>query len=188
MDFSLVDEHVGVAAEDRDDVAGERPRAVDAARVRRDHSRDALLTDFGKATLDDRYLLPGESYQDLFARVASAFGDDAAHSQRLYDYISRLWFMPATPVLSNGGTTRGLPISCFLNGGLIGSFALTGCIASTAIDIVTLPVRAAGAAVDAVTTSQSEADQKRGRELRKREEREGREARKAARKRAREDR
>jgi ribonucleoside-diphosphate reductase alpha chain len=83
--------------------------------VRIDRARDALLTDFGKATLDDRYLLPGESYQDLFARVASAYGDDAAHAQRIYDYISRLWFMPATPVLSNGGTTRGLPISCFLN-------------------------------------------------------------------------
>jgi ribonucleoside-diphosphate reductase alpha chain len=83
--------------------------------VRVDRSRDALLTDFGRATLDDRYLLPGEGYQDLFARVASFYGDDAAHAQRLYDYISRLWFMPATPVLSNGGTERGLPISCFLN-------------------------------------------------------------------------
>ncbi|MBM3591555.1 MAG: ribonucleoside-diphosphate reductase subunit alpha [Alphaproteobacteria bacterium] len=83
--------------------------------VRIDRTRDALLTDFGRATLDDRYLLPGESYQDLFARVASAYGDDAAHAQRIYDYISKLWFMPATPVLSNGGTTRGLPISCFLN-------------------------------------------------------------------------
>ncbi len=80
-----------------------------------DHSRDALLTDFGKDTLQDRYLLPGESYQDLFVRVASAYADDAAHAQRLYDYISRLWFMPATPVLSNGGTGRGLPISCYLN-------------------------------------------------------------------------
>ena len=83
--------------------------------VQVDRSRDALLTDFGRATLDDRYLLPGESYQDLFARVASAYGDDGAHAQRIYDYISKLWFMPATPVLSNGGTTRGLPISCFLN-------------------------------------------------------------------------
>jgi ribonucleoside-diphosphate reductase alpha chain len=83
--------------------------------VRIDRSRDALLTDFGRATLDDRYLLPGESYQDLFARVASYYGDDAGHAQRLYDYISRMWFMPATPVLSNGGTNRGLPISCFLN-------------------------------------------------------------------------
>ncbi|GAN77023.1 ribonucleoside-diphosphate reductase subunit alpha [Acidisphaera rubrifaciens HS-AP3] len=83
--------------------------------VRVDRSRDSLLTDFGKATLDDRYLLPGEGYQDLFARVASFYGDSAAHAQRIYDYISKLWFMPATPVLSNGGTQRGLPISCFLN-------------------------------------------------------------------------
>ncbi|MDP5279768.1 ribonucleoside-diphosphate reductase subunit alpha [Sphingomonas sp. DG1-23] len=80
-----------------------------------DHSRDALLTEFGKETLRDRYLLPGETYQDLFVRVASAYSDDAAHAQRIYDYISKLWFMPATPVLSNGGTGRGLPISCFLN-------------------------------------------------------------------------
>lgn len=80
-----------------------------------DPSRDALLTDFGKETLQDRYLLPGESYQDLFARVAAAYADDAAHAQRIYDYVSKLWFMPATPVLSNGGTGRGLPISCYLN-------------------------------------------------------------------------
>ncbi|HEX3347215.1 MAG TPA: ribonucleoside-diphosphate reductase subunit alpha [Acetobacteraceae bacterium] len=83
--------------------------------VRTDRSRDALLTDFGRATLDDRYLLPEETYQDLFARVASYYGDDQGHAQRIYDYISRFWFMPATPVLSNGGTNRGLPISCFLN-------------------------------------------------------------------------
>jgi ribonucleoside-diphosphate reductase alpha chain len=83
--------------------------------VQTDAARDALLTDFGKDTLKDRYLLPGESYQDLFARVASAYADDQAHAQRVYDYISRLWFMPATPVLSNGGTGRGLPISCYLN-------------------------------------------------------------------------
>src|SRR5690606_34419400 len=80
-----------------------------------DRNRDNLLTDFGKAVLEVLYLLPGESYQDLFARVASYYGDDQAHAQRLYDYISRLWFMPATPILSNGGTKRGLPISCFLN-------------------------------------------------------------------------
>ena len=83
--------------------------------VRVDRSRDSLITDFGRATLDDRYLLPGESYQDLFARVSSYYGEDAAHAQRIYDYMSKMWFMPATPILSNGGTTRGLPISCFLN-------------------------------------------------------------------------
>jgi ribonucleoside-diphosphate reductase alpha chain len=84
-------------------------------KVEVDRSRDALLTDFGKTTLEDRYLLQGESYQDMFARVATAYADDADHAQRVYDYISQLWFMPATPVLSNGGANRGLPISCFLN-------------------------------------------------------------------------
>ena len=84
-------------------------------RVEIDRSRDKLLTDFGKATLDDRYLLPGESYQDRFAAVASYYGDDNAHAQRIYNYMSKFWLMPSTPVLSNGGTDRGLPISCFLN-------------------------------------------------------------------------
>jgi len=84
-------------------------------RVTVDRSRDAKLTEFGKETLSDRYLMPGEGFQDLFARVAMHYADDSAHAQRLYDYISKLWFMPSTPVLSNGGTTRGLPISCFLN-------------------------------------------------------------------------
>ncbi len=91
-----------------------RPLKV-VEKVVTDPSRDALLTEFGKTTLQDRYLLPGESYQDMFARVATAFADDIGHAQRIYDYISKLWFMPATPVLSNGGAERGLPISCFLN-------------------------------------------------------------------------
>jgi len=83
--------------------------------IKIDRSRDTNLTDFGKATLTDRYLGPNESYQDLFARVASSYADDNLHAQRIYNYISNLWFMPSTPVLSNGGTKRGLPISCFLN-------------------------------------------------------------------------
>ena len=91
-----------------------RPLKV-VEKVVTDPSRDALLTEFGKTTLTDRYLLPGESYQDMFARVATAFADDIGHAQRIYDYMSKLWFMPATPVLSNGGAERGLPISCFLN-------------------------------------------------------------------------
>ncbi|MBN8827787.1 MAG: ribonucleoside-diphosphate reductase subunit alpha [Sphingobacteriia bacterium] len=85
------------------------------ADITTDKSRDELLTDFGKAVLIDRYLMEGESFQDLFARVALYYGDNPDHSQRLYDYMSKLWFMPATPILSNGGTSRGLPISCFLN-------------------------------------------------------------------------
>ena len=107
---------------------GERPQLQLVRKVEVDRSRDALLTDFGKTTLEDRYLLPGESYQDMFARVATAYADDAEHAQRIYDYISQLWFMPATPVLSNGGADRGLPISCFLNSvsdsleGIVGSW------------------------------------------------------------------
>ena len=83
--------------------------------IKIDRSRDSNLTEFGKATLSDRYLGANESYQDLFARVASYYGDNNLHAQRIYNYMSNLWFMPATPVLSNGGTKRGLPISCFLN-------------------------------------------------------------------------
>jgi ribonucleoside-diphosphate reductase alpha chain len=83
--------------------------------IKIDRSRDSNLTDFGRATLNDRYLGQNESYQDLFARVSSTYADNNLHAQRIYNYISNLWFMPATPVLSNGGTERGLPISCFLN-------------------------------------------------------------------------
>ncbi len=83
--------------------------------IKIDRSRDSNLTDFGKAVLKDRYLLEGEDYQDLFARVSSYYADDQKHADKMYDYMSKLWFMPATPILSNGGTDRGLPISCFLN-------------------------------------------------------------------------
>ncbi len=84
--------------------------------VKIDYSKDDLLDEFAHATLKDRYMVAGEnSPQEAFARAAEAFADDEAHAQRLYDYVSNLWFMFATPVLSNGGTNRGLPISCFLN-------------------------------------------------------------------------
>lgn len=83
--------------------------------IKIDYERENNLTDFGRATLAERYLLPGEKPQDAFARVARAYADNAEHAQRLYDYMSKLWFAPSTPVLVNGGAKRGLPISCFLN-------------------------------------------------------------------------
>src|SRR6516164_3443892 len=95
--------------------SADKPQLRLVSKVEVNRSRDDLLTDFGKTTLEDRYLLPGESYQDMFARVATAYADDADHAQRIYDYISNLWLMGSTPVLSNGGAGRGLPISCFLN-------------------------------------------------------------------------
>jgi len=92
------------------------PNLVQYKEITIDLSRDNNLTDFGKVILADRYMLPEEkSPQELFGRVAIAFADDIKHAQRIYDYLSNLWFMGATPVLSNGGTDRGLPISCFLN-------------------------------------------------------------------------
>ena len=80
------------------------------------YNRDNYLSEFSIKTLEDRYLLDNEtSPQEVFARAAVAFSDDESHAQRLYDYASKLWFMFSTPILSNGGTKRGLPISCFLN-------------------------------------------------------------------------
>ena len=81
-----------------------------------DYRRDNYLSEFSKKTLQDRYMIDGEvSPQDAFARAAKTFASNEDHAQRLYDYASKLWFMFSTPVLSNGGTKRGLPISCFLN-------------------------------------------------------------------------
>src|ERR1700730_16738643 len=101
--------------------AAPRPRPADrpplqlVRKVEIDRSRDALLTDFGKTTLEDRYLLAGESYQDMFARVATAYADDADHAQRVYDYVPKLASLPPPRVLSKGGAGGGLPVSCFLN-------------------------------------------------------------------------
>jgi len=80
------------------------------------NDRDNLLTDFGKTTLKDRYLLPEEtSPQEAFMRAAKAYSDNEEMANRIYDYASKMWFMYSTPILSNGGTGRGMPISCFLN-------------------------------------------------------------------------
>lgn len=81
-----------------------------------DLDRDARISDIGMATLQDRYMLPDEvSPQEVFARTATQFGTDEAHAQRIYDYASKGWFTPSTPILTNAGTSRGMPISCFLN-------------------------------------------------------------------------
>jgi ribonucleoside-diphosphate reductase alpha chain len=113
-DVATLIEDVAVESVSKGTITDSRSR-LEPYPLIKDDTRDALLTEFGKDTLKDRYLLPGETYQDLFVRVASAYADDQEHAQRIYDYISKLWFMPATPVLSNGGTGRGLPISCYLN-------------------------------------------------------------------------
>ena len=81
-----------------------------------DYSKDALLSDAGLRILKDRYLTEEEnSPQDAFYRVSKTFSDDTAMADRIYSYVSNLWFMFSTPILTNGGTKRGMPISCFLN-------------------------------------------------------------------------
>ncbi|HTK60323.1 MAG TPA: ribonucleotide reductase N-terminal alpha domain-containing protein, partial [Candidatus Baltobacteraceae bacterium] len=84
--------------------------------------RNVLLTFFGLENLRDRYFLKDatgrivEDPQMFFSRVACGMArGQAEHAQRLYDAMSLNWFMPATPVLTNTYTNRGLPISCFLN-------------------------------------------------------------------------
>ena len=86
-----------------------------------DLNREDDLSKFSINTLQDRYFWENETYaQQAFAR-ASVFGatykgyTDYDHAQRLYNYASVCWFMFSTPRLSNGGTSRGLPISSFLN-------------------------------------------------------------------------
>ena len=86
-----------------------------------DYDKEKKLDKFSLDTLKDRYFLDGETHaQEAFARAA-VFGatfkgeTDFELAQRLYNYSSDLWFMFSTPILSNGGTSRGLPISCFLN-------------------------------------------------------------------------
>ena len=86
-----------------------------------DYDREKDFDKFSIDTLKDRYFWDNETHaQEALAR-ASVFGatfkgeTDYEMAQRLYEYSSNRWFMFSTPILSNGGTTRGLPISCFLN-------------------------------------------------------------------------
>ena len=86
-----------------------------------DYNKEKKLDKFSLDTLQDRYFWENETHaQEAFARAAvfaaTYKGEtDFELAQRLYEYSSDLWFMFSTPILSNGGTTRGLPISCFLN-------------------------------------------------------------------------
>ena len=89
--------------------------------IKINYDADKKFSEFSLETLKDRYFWRDETHaQEAFAR-ASIFGatykgiTDYDLAQRLYDYANNNWFMFSTPILSNGGTTRGLPISCFLN-------------------------------------------------------------------------
>lgn len=81
-----------------------------------DKNRDKLFDELGRKRLEESYLKPGEtSPQHRYAYVAKVFGSDKEHKQRLYDYMSKHWLSPATPILTYDENKKGLPISCFLN-------------------------------------------------------------------------
>jgi ribonucleoside-diphosphate reductase alpha chain len=90
--------------------------------IKLDYSRDKYITFFGLETLRDRYFLKDgkgvicEDIQMFFARVSAGIArGDKELAQSLYDLMSKNWFMPATPILTNSATSRGAQISCFLN-------------------------------------------------------------------------
>lgn len=151
-----------------------------------DYSRDSLLTDFGKATVEDRYLWKDEDTQKMYARAAHAGADSPEHAQRMYGYFSKHWATPPTPGLTNAGTDRGLEISCYLNEvpdnrkGIFNTFAENGELAANGGGIGTYwgRVRGIGARVkgggkssgvvpflkiqDSVTLGISQGNQRRG--------------------------
>jgi len=71
------------------------------------------LHSMSKALYEDTYFLPNEDYEGWLDRVARSYQNDEAHGTRMKEYISNYWFHPSTPISSNAGTDRGLPISCF---------------------------------------------------------------------------
>ncbi len=71
------------------------------------------LPAFSQALYKETYFLPDEDYPQWLDRVSSAYQNDPEHGRRMRSYIQNLWMHPSTPISSNAGTDRGLPISCF---------------------------------------------------------------------------
>lgn len=75
------------------------------------------LTEEGFKTLSNGYLLPNETPRTMYKRVAKAVADKLPKhlniENKVYDYIWKNWICLSTPVASNLGTDRGLPVSCF---------------------------------------------------------------------------
>jgi ribonucleoside-diphosphate reductase alpha chain len=72
------------------------------------------LPDISKVLYKETYFLPNETYDEWVLRICSAYANNDAHRDRMVGYITNYWFHPSTPISSNGGTNRGLPISCYV--------------------------------------------------------------------------
>ena len=81
-----------------------------------DPNCDSLIDEYGIRRLKESYMTETEiSPQERFAFVSRKFASDSEHAQRLYDYSSKHWLSYSTPILSFGRSSKGLPISCYLN-------------------------------------------------------------------------
>ena len=84
--------------------------------IKIDLERDKLFDELGLKRLRESYMREDEtSPQERFAHVSKAFSSNPKHAQRLYDYVSKHWLSYSTPILSFGRSSKGMPISCFLN-------------------------------------------------------------------------
>ncbi len=83
--------------------------------VKIDRLRDELLSDLSKEYLQKECGIADGEYQELFARLAMFYSDNSDHAQRIYDYISKLWFVPSIEIFNSCGSGRKLPISCYIN-------------------------------------------------------------------------
>jgi len=72
------------------------------------------LQPFSKALFNETYFLPNEDYEGWKERITAAYSNDVAHKNRLKEYLHNYWFVPSTPISSNGGTDRGLPVACYI--------------------------------------------------------------------------
>ena len=81
-----------------------------------DLEQDKLFDELGLKRLKESYMRDDEtSPQQRFAHVSKAFSSNLEHAQRLYEYSSKHWLSYSTPILSFGRSSKGMPISCFLN-------------------------------------------------------------------------
>ena len=71
------------------------------------------LEAFPKVLYKNTYFLPNEEYEEWLHRVTESYANDAEHAKRMQIYINNYWFHPSTPISSNAGTDRGLPIACY---------------------------------------------------------------------------
>lgn len=73
------------------------------------------VEDISQKMYEENYLLPKETVDELYLRIATDFSKNEEHKHRLYGYLKAQWMHTSTPATTNAGITRGLPISCYVS-------------------------------------------------------------------------